>query len=303
MAQKTPVCEHLGRTERYETVFFYAGAAIAIADGTGRVCDINAAFSDMLGPPVADLLGRTLHELFDPSDAGLISDAVAKMAQSGEPGANTQRCDVRFKHSGGSSRWAMLTMTRFLEDAPCMVIVGIDITWRRELRDQLYNQACHDPLTGLPNRRYLEERLDQVFRDPSRTIGACLADLDGFKQINDAYGHGTGDLLLISIAEQLRSVMATTGHVIGRVGGDEFLALVVDPDDVDTLTDVADRMLAACSREYRIEGHRLVVSASIGIAVPDPAHTSLDALLRAADVGLYGAKTGGRGRWRLARRG
>jgi diguanylate cyclase (GGDEF)-like protein len=195
----------------------------------------------------------------------------------------------------------MLTMSRILEDAPCTVVVGIDITWRRELRAQLYEQSRHDPLTGLPNRRHLEERLNDVFRDRTRGIGACLADLDGFKQVNDAYGHGTGDLLLISIAEQLRCEMSTTGHVIGRVGGDEFLALVVDPDDLEALTDVADKMLAACSREYQIDGERLAVSASIGIAVPDPARTTLDALIRAADVGLYRAKAGGRGRWRLAR--
>jgi diguanylate cyclase (GGDEF)-like protein/PAS domain S-box-containing protein len=294
-----PVCDRVGHLDRFEAVFYFAGAAMAMADRTGRLTDVNAAFGDLFGRSVRDIIGRTLPELFDPSSAASISDAVMKLGIETSSGPDTVRLDVPFTHSGGSKRWAMLTMTHVIDnEEPCVVVVGIDITWRRELRTKLYNEARHDPLTGLPNRMYLQDQLDDALRDPRRGVGACLADLDGFKKVNDAHGHGTGDRLLIAIATALGR--DTPGHMVGRVGGDEFLALVVDPTGIDALTQIADRMLAVCSREYQIDEHRLIVSASIGITAPDPTHTTLDSLIRAADSGLYGAKRDGRGRWRVA---
>jgi len=299
MARTLPVCERLGAPGRFEAVFYFAGAAMAMADDTGHLVEINQAFADLLGRPRQGLYGRHLAELFDVSGSASIHEAVERFGRAGGSGPDAFRIDIRFRHSDGSGRWAMLTMTQLVDDvSPCIVIVGIDITWRRELRTQLYNESRHDPLTGLPNRTFLQERLDHVLSDPKRTIGACLADLDGFKQVNDQYGHGTGDRLLTRIASGLRD--GSVGHVVGRVGGDEFLALVIDPLGVNELKDVATNMLDECSREFEIDGHRVAVSASIGITLPDPAHTTLDALIRAADVGLYGAKTDGRGRWRVA---
>ena len=298
MGHMLPVCERLGAVGRFEGSFYFAGAGMAMADGTGRLVEINQAFADLLGRPKAGLVGRNLADLFDTSAYDPISEAVVRLGAAGGSGPEAFRIDVRYKHADGSGRWAMLTLTQLVDDAsPCIVIVGIDITWRRELRTQLYNEARHDPLTGLPNRTYLQERLDHVLSDPTRSIGACLADLDGFKQVNDLYGHGIGDRLLTSIAEGLRG--GSVGHVVGRVGGDEFLCLIIDPLGLDELKDVATNMLDECSREFRIDGHRLAVSASIGIAMPDPTLTTLDTIIRAADGGLYDAKSGGRGRWRV----
>jgi PAS domain S-box-containing protein len=221
---RPPVCDRVGHLDRFEAVYYIAGIAMGMADRTGRLIDINSAFGDLLGRRVGDIIGLTLQELCDASAAESIGDAVTKLGVETSSGTEAFRLDVRFTHSDGSDRWAELTLTHVIDnEEPCLVVVGIDITWRRELRTQLYNEARHDPLTSLPNRMYLQERLDDVLSDPRRSIGGCLADLDGFKQVNDLYGHGTGDRLLISIAAGLRS--GSVGRVVGRVGGDEFLAL------------------------------------------------------------------------------
>jgi diguanylate cyclase (GGDEF)-like protein len=161
------------------------------------------------------------------------------------------------------------------------------------------HQATHDPLTALPNRALFTERLGAMFERPpaDRRIGVCFIDLDGFKAINDSLGHHVGDRLLTAIAARLGERISQ--HLVARLGGDEFVVLVEDSTCVDDVVKVADAALAAIGEPVRINGHELSVSASIGIVERAVAGTEPHDVMRAADITLHWAKSGGKGRWAL----
>jgi diguanylate cyclase (GGDEF)-like protein len=160
------------------------------------------------------------------------------------------------------------------------------------------HQATHDPLTALPNRALFTERLTAMFLDPAdRRIGVCFVDLDGFKAINDSLGHHIGDQLLVAIAARLGDRISQ--HLVARMGGDEFVVLIEDSTCVDDVIKVADAALAAIGEPVRINGHELSVSASIGIVERAVAGTEPHDVMRAADITLHWAKSGGKGRWAL----
>jgi diguanylate cyclase (GGDEF)-like protein len=187
-----------------------------------------------------------------------------------------------------------------------MIAVFEDVTERRQFSERLRHQANHDPLTGLPNRAQLLERLAELLEprdgaDPG-AVGLCFLDIDGFKGVNDTLGHDAGDRLLIEMAERLREAAGPDGHLVARMGGDEFAILLggsgcpkapVVPD----ATALAERLLEAVRRPLRLEGRELSVTASMGIARRPAAGSAPTELLRAADITLYWAKSGGRDRW------
>ena len=158
------------------------------------------------------------------------------------------------------------------------------------LQRQMRELADTDPLTGLPNRRVLADRLDQEIEraDPDTSFALALLDLDGFKPVNDQYGHGCGDLLLCEVADRLRAACGPNA-LPARLGGDEF-AILVPAGSAISLAMVADHMLAALVPPYRIEGHVIRVGASIGVATwPGDGATSRD-LFETADTALYAVK-------------
>jgi diguanylate cyclase (GGDEF)-like protein len=164
------------------------------------------------------------------------------------------------------------------------------------------HQALHDPLTGLPNRAMLADRLAHIFASdsaPVARLAVCLLDLDGFKAINDGFGHDLGDQLLIAVASRLGSVAASAGHLVTRLGGDEFAILVENTSCADNAIEVADRALAALREPIYLGGQQLSVSASMGIAERPVAETDPADAMRAADIALYWAKANGKGQWAL----
>jgi diguanylate cyclase (GGDEF)-like protein len=171
----------------------------------------------------------------------------------------------------------------------------------RESEARFRYQATHDPLTDLPNRTLFMERLGASFADtggpagPSRRLGVCFVDLDGFKVVNDTLGHHTGDLLLMALADRLRRRMPD--HLVARLGGDEFVILIEDTTCTDEVIKVADAALAMVAEPVSVEGHELTVSASVGIVESEVAATGPSEMLRAADVTLHWAKAAGKGRW------
>ncbi|GAA4698065.1 putative bifunctional diguanylate cyclase/phosphodiesterase [Phytohabitans rumicis] len=170
----------------------------------------------------------------------------------------------------------------------------------RESEARFRHQATHDPLTDLPNRTLFTERLGAAFTRGSsadRRIGVCFLDLDGFKMINDTLGHHVGDMLLVAVADKLRRGVG--GHLVARMGGDEFVILVEDTTCTDDALKVADAALAAIGEPTTVEGQDLRVSASIGIVERPVEGTTPSDVMRAADITLHWAKTAGKGRWAL----
>jgi len=177
------------------------------------------------------------------------------------------------------------------------------ISEQEALQHQLRYQATHDPLTGLANRIALTDRL-ATSRDDSRLAGDALLmlDLDGFKRINDRYGHPAGDELLIQTAQRLATV-APERATLARLGGDEFVILIEDADRA-VAERTAELVVHAVRQPYQVDRHRLQISASVGaVVVTSPQDLSSAQLIREADAALYQAKEAGRDRAVVRERG
>jgi diguanylate cyclase (GGDEF)-like protein len=176
--------------------------------------------------------------------------------------------------------------------------IGTDLTEQRRSEQEISRLARFDSLTGLPNRALMRQTLDEALRNAASRHKGCalfLIDLDRFKNVNDTLGHPIGDALLRQVAERLKSVLGDHGQV-GRLGGDEFKAVLPGTVDIGLLESLARTLIDQVSRPYLIEGHRVMIGASVGIAIGDPGRACADSLIRNADLALYAAKAAGRGK-------
>src|SRR5437763_1571742 len=176
--------------------------------------------------------------------------------------------------------------------------IGTDLTEQRRSDREISRLARFDSLTSLPNRAMMRQTLDEALRNAAHRKKGCalfMIDLDRFKNVNDTLGHPIGDALLRQVAERLTSVMGNHGQV-GRLGGDEFQAVLPGGSDVGLLESLARTLIEQVSRPYTIEGNKVTIGASLGIAIGDPGRASADALVRDADLALYAAKAAGRGK-------
>nr|WP_294849898.1 EAL domain-containing protein [uncultured Sphingomonas sp.] len=176
--------------------------------------------------------------------------------------------------------------------------IGTDLTEQRRSEQEISRLAKFDSLTGLPNRALMRQTLDEALRNSTNRRKGCslfLIDLDRFKNVNDTLGHPVGDALLRQVAERLKLVMGDHGQV-GRLGGDEFKAVLPGTVETGLLEALARTLIEQVSRPYMIEGHRVVIGASVGIAIGDPGRSCADSMIRNADLALYAAKAAGRGK-------
>ncbi len=177
-----------------------------------------------------------------------------------------------------------------------------EITERERMQDQLRHQVMHDPLTGLPNRGYLRDRIERVLagvrRAPQQHCALLYLDVDRFKIINDSLGHLAGDEVLKEVATRLASCVRHP-DLVARLSGDEFAILLEDVDLTPDATAVAQRVMDALSAPMLIAGKDLQVTASVGIAIGDHHYDAADEMLRDADIALYRAKELGRKRFEL----
>lgn len=176
-----------------------------------------------------------------------------------------------------------------------------DISERKAFESQLAHQATHDPLTGLPNRVLLLDRLGTALeraRRHEKRVGVLFLDLDHFKVVNDSLGHGVGDRLLMAIAERL-SALVRPGDTVARFGGDEFVVLCEDLETRAEAVAVAERVNNVLSGPFVIDDSEVYVGVSIGIAFPDDADADPGTLIRDADAAMYRAKERGRARFEI----
>ena len=182
-----------------------------------------------------------------------------------------------------------------------MIGVSQDITERKRQEEEVRFLAYHDTLTGLPNRRLLDDRMRQAVYLAQRKdtrVAALLIDLDDFKQVNDALGHRAGDAVLREGGQRL-SVGMRTADRLGRRGGDEFVALWPDLQRESDCQFVAEKVLRTLGPEFRVDGRTFRIGASIGISVYPADARDGETLLRNADVAMYHAKQLGGNRYRF----
>ncbi|MGI8931188.1 MAG: putative bifunctional diguanylate cyclase/phosphodiesterase [Sphingomicrobium sp.] len=176
--------------------------------------------------------------------------------------------------------------------------IGTDLTEQRRSEQEISRLARFDSLTGLPNRALMRQTLDEALRNSASRQKGCslfLIDLDRFKNVNDTLGHPVGDALLRQVGQRLTSVMGDHGQV-GRLGGDEFKAVLPGTVETGLLESLARTLIEQVSRPYMIEGNRVAIGASVGIAIGDPGRGCADSLIRNADLALYAAKADGCGK-------
>ncbi|WBB70391.1 EAL domain-containing protein [Micromonospora sp. WMMD812] len=284
---------------RFRAVFTGAAIGIGIAGIDGRIIDVNQSFADMLGYSAEELRRINVASLFHADDAAGMWGLYQELTEGKQDSVRVQK---RYHRKDGSSLWTDLAVSLIRHDdgRPRFTVAMIeDITERYALQQRLRFQALHDPLTGLPNRTLFFETLGRVLdsADPGRRVGICFLDLDGFKAINDSLGHDLGDRLLVMIARRLADCVADHGHLVARMGGDEFVILVDGGDGLDDAVAVAEAALAAVSAPVHVGDQQLAVSASVGIVEGPAGETSASELMKAADTTLYWAKAEGRGRW------
>jgi diguanylate cyclase (GGDEF)-like protein len=164
----------------------------------------------------------------------------------------------------------------------------------RELQVELEHQAFHDPLTGLANRLLFMNRVEHVLKRRTGNAAVIYVDLDNFKPINDTHGHEAGDAVLVGAAQRLRESLRPA-DTAARLGGDEFAVLLVDIPE-EHISVVADRIVDRLTRPLEIAGQELIVGASLGMASAASGTLDADSLVRNADVAMYVAKHGGKGR-------
>ncbi|WP_051499864.1 sensor domain-containing diguanylate cyclase [Nocardia sp. BMG51109] len=291
-----------GDDGRFRIVFDNIAVAVALGDTTGTLVEANKGLADMIGVPVGSLRGISVFDFAHPDDRGYIRKLLYEELVPARSG--TVRLERRLVRADGSVGWMSFAITYVPgsgRQPDYLLAVGADVTELHERQEELHRQARHDALTGLPNRRLLLERVDELIANAHDEDRAafCFADLDHFKDINDRYGHGIGDKALAAVAVRLRDYVRECDCLVARIGGDEFVALIPPPATASRATIVADRLLSALAEPIVVDGRALRISASIGAVVTPIVGADAESLLDAADTSLYYAKTNGKGHWVL----
>ncbi|WP_308015029.1 sensor domain-containing diguanylate cyclase [Nocardia coffeae] len=288
---------------RFRMVFDNIAAAVAIGDTEGRLLEANNALADMIGVPVSSLQGISVYDFAHPDDREHIRKLLYDELVPARSG--TVALERRLVRADGTVGWMSFAITyvQGINDhqSDYLLAVGADVTEIHQRHEELHREARHDPLTGLPNRRLLTERVDELIATahPDDRAGFCFVDLDHFKTINDRYGHNAGDKALSAVAARLRNSVRDFHCTLARIGGDEFVVLIPPPAGMSRTTVIADRLLSALADPIIINGHPLRISASIGVIVTPIADADTESLLAAADTSLYNAKSNGKGHWVL----
>jgi diguanylate cyclase (GGDEF)-like protein/PAS domain S-box-containing protein len=267
----------------------------------GRYLRVNPAMCRITGYSERELVGRTFAEITYGEDVEACIGAMER-ALAGDSGIF--RAEKRYIRGDGSIVWASIN-TSVVRDAAGEALYAIsqveDISARKAADLELARRAFQDPLTGLPNRLALRDRLGTAIERARRTRrpGAVLfCDLDGFKDVNDLLGHQAGDEVLTEVAHRLAAEIRT-GDTVARLGGDEFIVLAEDITAVEVVV-LAERIQRAVAVPVSHDGHAVRVTVSIGIAELGGESATVEQVIGQADAAMYRAKSAGRDRYVFA---
>lgn len=283
------------RLELAASVFTHAREGIMITDAQAKIVDVNETFTQITGYARSEVLGKNPRILSSGRHGAEFyitfwSDLNTKGFWSGE----IWNC-----RKNGEAYAQMQTISRVQDDAGTTinyVSLFTDITESKKHQQQLEHIAHYDALTQLPNRVLLADRLKQALAHSHRS-GSSLAvlyiDLDGFKNVNDSYGHDLGDQLLITIASRWSDALRE-GDTLARIGGDEFVVILGDLEQSEPYQTILERLLNIAYEPISLNQHLLRVSASIGVTLYPQDYSEADQLLRHADQAMYLAKQAGK---------
>ena len=282
------------RGSLFEAVAGSEVVGVAVCDREFRYLFWNRCMEEMTGLPAAAVLGRNALEVYPHlREEGL--EGVLRRVLAGE---TVSLPDRRYTVPGVRSGWlwARYHPHRGADGAVCGVVGLVhEVTERVRAEAESRWLAHHDPLTGLPNRRFFAERLAEAVEEGPRRALVCFLDLDRFKGVNDSLGHTVGDRLLVEVAGRLRRAVPP-GATVARLGGDEFAVLARAEGGTGAAV-LAEALQGALAPPVRLDGYEVHATAAIGVAVSGARSRTPEALLRAADQAMHRAKAGGPGRW------
>jgi diguanylate cyclase (GGDEF)-like protein/PAS domain S-box-containing protein len=285
----------LQRSElRYRTLVEHSqvGVYMMLDD---RYTYVNLAFATMFGYTEAELIGADFRILV-PAESRQHQEDRYQRRREGEPSSGDYSVNLMRK-DGARIEVVISAATIVLDGKPYTTGTILDVTEQRRSQRQLEHNASHDLLTGLPNRSKFEQELAKAIA-ASRAGGSSeyavlFLDLDGFKFVNDSLGHASGDLLLIQIADSLRTNVGSQA-LVARYGGDEFTLLPNGPCTRARAEQLAQRVLTMLAGSFDVNGHRVFSGASLGVVLGHPDYRSPDQVLRDADTAMYRAKASGK---------
>ena len=280
---------------RYRDLFNDANDVIFILDPQWRLTAINQAGQAVMGYSASEMLGWPLRSISDGAHWEKTA-VVLSMLQPGE--RETCSFELALLDKEGKRRYTEVNARLMTtgERAHDIVCIARDVTERKYFEAQLQHLAFHDPLTNLPNRALLLERLQHLRMRAQRThelTGVLFLDIDNFKVINDSLGHEIGDKVLCTVAQRLQRCVRPS-DTVARLGGDEFIILLEDMRTPECAMDVAGRVQQALHDPVLINGHEIYTRASIGITTSAAADDPAVDLVREADLAMYQAKAQGK---------
>ena len=282
------------------SVFDNAHEGIIITDPNGCIIEVNATFSELTGYSRAEAIGQTANLL----KSGHHDAAFYQSMWQTIHDAGYWRGEVWNRKKTGEVFVELLTISAVRNrEGEISHFVGIfsDITLLKQHQERLEHLAHFDALTQLPNRMLLGDRMQLAMAQTERNgkaLAVCYLDLDGFKPVNDQYGHAIGDKLLVEVAQRLRTCVRA-GDTVSRLGGDEFVLLFSELDNVRECDHTIGRVISVLTTPFRIGSHVISISASIGVTLYPEDGSDSDTLLRHADQAMYAAKQAGRNRFHL----
>ena len=276
-------------------VFTHAREGIMITDAKGNIIEVNDTFSSISGYSRKDVMGQNLRMLESGQQSPkFYADIWENLLKEGY--WSGEICNRR---KNGEQYIVMQTISAVRDVQGIVthyVSLSNDITLMKAHQDQLEHIAHYDILTNLPNRVLLSDRLSQAMLHSNRneqSLAVVFLDLDGFKAVNDAYGHDVGDELLIVLSVRMKEALRECDS-LARIGGDEFVAVLADLDNIEDCKPVLERLLLAASEPITVSEIVLNVSASIGVTLYPQDGADTDQLMRHADQAMYAAKESGK---------
>lgn len=285
--------------KRFRMVFEHTALPMVRNSLKGEFIEVNDAWCEMFGYSREEVSSQhlTWQQVTHPDDVEQGALLVSKLL-TGE--IEDIRAENRYVRKDGDVLWGslQLSLVRSEKGVPEYFISAIhDITERKQAEQQISFMAYHDKLTGLPNRALLFDRLSQAMSQAKRDAkhaALLFVDLDGFKAVNDKYGHEAGDAVLRVAAQRFIACVRAV-DTVARFGGDEFAIVLGNLDEPQQAASVADKIVQAFSRGMSLpDGHECLVGASVGISIYPEHGSAMDSLLTAADHAMYGSKNSGK---------
>lgn len=280
------------------SVFTTSQEGIVITDANNRIIDVNEAFTRITGYSHAEVRGKNPKVLHSGRQDAVYYEEMWRVLKA----TDRWRGEIWNRRKSGEIYAELLSIVAVRdEQGQLQNYVGIfsDISRLKEHEAELDRVAHFDPLTGVPNRRLFADRLFQATARARRNglpLAVCFLDLDGFKPINDRFGHEVGDRILIQVAQHLRGALRA-GDTLARIGGDEFVLLFTDLTHDQECPSILDRVLASITTPVTIVDTPISVSASIGVTLFPHDDSDADGLMRHADQAMYRAKKTGKNRY------